>query len=388
MHKAALSSVAALDAQNDDESPYGVQVFFDLLDQSLKSNLRIAHLEQEADFCRVRARVNGRLTEYRVDSGNVVAELMAEFKSKTARASHRSEASLVFDASRDNVLCHIECFMYSTTTGSALTIQINHPRNIADTLDQTTLSTDSIAKLRMHTSQQREGLTVISSPSVELLCNTYYALLAEYNNLDTKLVSFESSQRKKVARVSHTTAIDAASIPELDSDHIFIDWHSSSDPELLNALLNVYPTATVFVQAQSSAKATRQLSDIAISERQLATNLTTLIELDHAHMICPHCAEAHDPNGAEIRMMEDHHIVANSALNYAPGCDRCEHTGFGDHRTLMSLCEVTDLLRQTIESRCMSKMTKNLQTILKKDSLAEQRKRLVSAGQMELKSLK
>ena len=388
MHKAALSSIESLDAQNDDELSSGMQVFQDLLNQSLKNNLRITHVEQEADFCRVRSRLRGRLTEYRVDSGDVVVELLAEFNKKADSNPHPSTTSFTFDIRHNNVLCHVECNTYPTANGSALTIQISHDRNIPDTLDQTTLPAESISKLRAHTSQQHNGITVVSSPSTELMCETYYALLSEQQNLETRLVSIESSKRKLIPRVSHTTITDSAELVTLDADHIFIDWRRGSEPQLLNELLNAYPNATLLVKAKDAATAARQLTDIAISERQLATNLTTIIELDHAHMICPHCAEAHNPNGTEIKMMENHRIKANSVLNYAPGCDRCDHTGLGEHRTLMSLCEVNDMLRQAIETRCTSEVTKRLQSMLGKKSLVEQRKHLVSAGQMELRSLR
>lgn len=389
MHKTNMAAQAPAEpfyARND-ESPDAASHFHQLLDDAIDQKVRTIHLQQETAFCRVRKRIKGKLDEARVDSPTLISELIAELE-KISSSTFGTIDTLTFYVVHRNVECHIVCQSCPTTTGMALTLEINHPTNIPEILEQTTLKAESIDNIRQRLNSHTDGLTIVSSPSCDLLCDLYYPLLGELQTLDSRIVSFESSTRKHIPRVSQISVDHAHGMPVTDADHVFIDWQRSRDTTLLNTLLNQYSTATVFIQATNSASAIRQLTDLAISERQLATNLTTCIELDHAHLICPHCAEAHNPNGSEIRIMEQHRIKANSTLNYAPGCDRCNYTGIGEHRLLLSLCSASDAIRLSVETRSTDAIAKSFDSALKKQSIREQRKRLISAGQMNLQALK
>ena len=387
MHKTNLAARASAEpfyARND-ESTSSAGLLAQLLDDAIDQQVRTVHLEQEADFCRVRKRVNGRLDETRFDSPTLVPELLGEL------AHIRNEPCNSTDTFTTTVRhrradCHVVCHTFTATTGLVLTIEISHPANIPETLEQTALSAVAIKTLRANLAKKAGGITVVSSPCSDLLCTLYYPLMGEHQHLETKIMSFEFSQRKDIPRVNQITTENPQYTATADADHVFIDWRRSRHTELVNTILEQYVSATIFIQTTDSAHAIRQLTDLAISERQLASNLSHCIALDHAHLVCPHCAEAHTPNKTEIDRMEQLGISADSTLNDAPGCDRCGFTGAGEHRILLSLCEANDKLRQSIESRSAAAISKALASILKKRSIREQSKALISSGQMSLHS--
>jgi len=135
----------------------------------------------------------------------------------------------LFDVVHRNVECHIVCQSCPTTTGMALTLEINHPTNIPEILEQTTLKAESIDNIRQRLNSHTDGLTIVSSPSCDLLCDLYYPLLGELQTLDSRIVSFESSTRKHMPRVSQISVNHAHGMPVIDADHVFIDWQRSRD---------------------------------------------------------------------------------------------------------------------------------------------------------------
>ena len=89
---------------------------------------------------------------------------------------------------------------------------------------------------------------LVSSPSSDLLCDLYYPLLGELTGLEHKVISFETQPKRKISRINQFSPLQHEELPD-DASHVFIDWQSVRDAELLNHLLSTYHTATVFVQA-------------------------------------------------------------------------------------------------------------------------------------------
>ena len=353
------------------------------LDDSLHRQVRVIHVEQEDGFCRIRTRAHGLLSEQKLDSATFASDLI-QYLQQSLPTATVTDTGLVSHISIGQVECQIECSWYEALRGQVLIIRLHHQRNIPESLEQTTLDPNALMVLRQQLHRKDGGLMIISGRSSELLCDLYYALLGELTALDEKVVSFESAPRKTISRINQVVSGGLYVVPD-DTSHVFIDWQQTRNSELLNGLVSRYQRACLFVQAHSLPDAIRQLSDLSHSERQLATNISTLVEIDRVWLICPHCALAQQPGHLEARLLKENGIDANSTLNYANGCSTCEYTGFSEAKTLIAPYENNDLLRQRIEARAHDQLQSALAGNNKVLTIKQQHQALISAGMIEFK---
>ncbi|MEM7259051.1 MAG: ATPase, T2SS/T4P/T4SS family [Pseudomonadota bacterium] len=371
---------ASNDAESAEHDPAAVVQQF--LDASLDQQVRVIHLEQESSGCRIRQRANGLLSEQRMPSPTFAGDFR-HYLQRTV-ATHSDESSgFTTQLTHRHVECHLHCSWYDTLRGEVVVLEIFNERNVPEALEQTTLDQTSTQQLRQQINQLSGGVLVVSARSASLLCDLYYPLLGELSGLENKVVSIESAARKSMPRINQVS-VNAELVTPTDASHVFIDWQAVRQRHALDGLLAEYRTAVVFVQSANLPSAIRQLTDVSFSERQLASNLTSLIDIDRVRLICPHCASAHQPSGNEISQLSQQGFDAHSTLNYATGCNTCDHTGFGDTKTLMAIYPVSDKLRRSVESRDSD----NMQTALNDGtvvSIDNQRRELISCGQVEFK---
>ncbi len=390
-----------LHAKNDDIASDDWHLSTALQD-AISSGSSEIHFEQDKQICRVRKRLNGQLDETRIDSASLVAELIAEVhgiravKPNPPPITTHGELAITVEANTASYTLH--CTYYSTTSGHNLSIRISCSEKIPETLEQTTLDSPQIQLLRNHFSKKSHGLTIVCGPNIDFLQNVYYGLLGETNCVENKIVSLEHHSKKEFPRINQLSLAgldNADSISQLatqGADKIFIDWQCSKNKLIVKKVLDDYQSATVFVSALDINTAISQLTDYALNERQLATNLSTLIQLDTVRIVCPHCANSHDLNGADMQWLEGQElnskIKADSAFVYAPGCERCEYSGSQESVPLMSVCTVDDNIRSAIETRISSDINKAIQQRSGKNTLQGQVSVLVSKGMVSFTEYK
>ena len=159
-------------AANDDS----IQCFLKTTLRSMMSdNSRELHIEQEKDFCRVRMRVNGQLTERRVFNPTLASELLNAVSQKNSALQSHSSANDDFGELKipmliDGEKCDLNIWHYRTIVGRCLTLSVATASVIPEILEQTSLDTQTKQKMRCHyNSQANSGITLICSHSDELL---------------------------------------------------------------------------------------------------------------------------------------------------------------------------------------------------------------------------
>ena len=226
--------------------------------------------------------------------------------------------------------------------------------------------------------------------------SVYYGLLGELNCVEKKIVSVEHKNAKHLARINQ---LSVASLPNAElitrlatqyADIVFIDWLCTRNVAVMSNVFAEYQSATIFVTADSCSQAIAQLSDSALNEKQLATNLKNVVELNKSRLVCPHCAHAYDINGADMQWLEKHSLskLKAKAYTYATGCERCAFSGSIESKPLVSCYKVDDNMRNAIESRNASAITKASERIQGSHSVAKQRLKLVAAGKVSFEEYK
>ena len=372
------------------------------LQETLESGSTEVHFEQDVEVCRIRRRVNGRLNESRIDSTTLVADLITEVQQlsngRIAGSSLSGEdyGEVTLTIYINKIANHLECTYYPTSCGHNLTVNVTGKNSLPESLEQTTLSGTQVQQLRDYFLTSDKGLTLICSSNTKLLQQIYYGLMGESNCVEDRIVSIEHSCTKKIPRINqlNLASIDQpGNITRLatkQADRIYIDWRSAKNKTLFTDILENYQQAVVFLEAPNTDEAISRLTDGTINERQLATNLAGIIHLEDIRMVCPHCANSHELNGADMKWLESRSLGKNTknVFVYAPGCERCDYSGSDASKTLLSICEGNDNLRSAIEDRGSAAIKKATAKALGQNAITTQVETLVAKGKVSFTEYK
>ena len=248
--------------------------------------------------------------------------------------------------------------------------------------------------MRCHyNSQANSGITLICSHSDELLRSVFYALLGEANRVERKIVSLQRSIEKHIPRISQIlTDCNANYTNQIDSpgtnqtlvstttrlaDHTFVDWISSRDKEITNAL-HANAQITLFWQGA----VTTGLIEL-FSSQSFALNLKTIIELSETGLICPHCAESYKPGKPDFKRLPVAAADGSSeSYFYANGCNRCDDTGVSTLTTIASFCQSTDAIREATQQQSVEAAHQAIAEAQGSSSVAKQLEKLARTGKI------
>ncbi len=400
-------------AANDDS----IQCFLKTTLQSMISGQsRELHIEQETEFCRVRIRINGRLTEQKFYNPDFATELLTAINQESngknpharrpgdtgnngadsdnagaVNAANDEFGSLTIPVQIDGEKCDLNICRYDTISGKCLTLSVSAASTIPEVLEQTRLDTATKQDIRHHySSMPVKGITMICSHSDDLLRSVYYALLGEVNNVERKIVSLQNNIDKQVPRVSQILAngnanqsgnkrslLTAVSTVTRLSDHVFVDWETACDEGIINALQS-NAQSTLFWRGNVSSGLLQ-----LFSAENLRLNLHTIIELEDTALICPHCAETYKPGKLDFKRLPETMSDQNSgSFFFANGCDRCDDTGVSSLATVTSMCKGTDAIREALANRSLQATERALASAQGRTSIRLQLEALAKTGKI------
>lgn len=387
-------------AANDDS----IQCFLkSTLQTMISDNTRELHVEEEADFSRVRVRINGRLTERKLDNPSLASDLLDSMGKQchsmgTHTSANEDFGELTVPVQVDGRKLDLNICHYKTAAGKSLTLLLNDTESIPEILDQTRLDESARQRLRQHyQAGEAKGATLICSNSADSLRAIFYALLGEVNSVERKVVSLQQRTEKSVPRVSQILTGNLfqqtdsdISISELRkllstsatlSDHIFVDWETTKNERFIKAIPGISQEHTSVTLLWHGDVSTGLLN-LAAPAKSLCHKLELIVELHDTGLICPHCAEAYIPNRHDYPRLP---VVAEDQTEsyvYANGCNRCSETGIASMTTLASIISCSDGLRHAINSESLTATHKAVAKAQGKNSIRMQREILATTGRI------
>jgi hypothetical protein len=383
-------------AANDDNEP---DLLFTVIEELLRCGSRELHLEQEAGFCRMRHRVNGQLTESRITRTDMVDTMLSRLRQVSRQSEPRECASFRISADNIDPLATIDAVYFQAAAGACLTLTLQTPQQIPETLDQLSLSAQSINALRDQMLTTLSGAAMVVSDNPACLQDLYYALLSEDNQLSGKTISVEHQVLKRVPRVVQispplypdSTAMIGSAI--YNTDKAYCDWQSSQSGSFYAEQLwqHNIPLAS-FHLARSCGAAMRDLINCAVDRNTLATRLQKVVHVRQVSTLCPHCADSHQPGPLQQQWLKSMAPIDRSdkpgVYFNAMGCSRCEYTGAAGKLTLMEIADCNDTMTAAIEARSASDFCTGFHQNLHHPSIATQAQAAAHAGTLSFDQYK
>ncbi len=351
--------VDRLEVAANDNDGHEPDLLFTVVEELLRCGSNELHLEQEANFCRMRHRVNGQLSESRIQRADMVDAVLTRLRLASRQQQPNECASFRISADNIDPLATIDAVYYQAAAGPCLTLTLQTPQQIPETLDQLSLAPASTNTLREQLQNTLTGAAMIVSDNAACLNDLYYALLGEDNPQSGKTISIEYQVLKRVPRVVQISPLLYADSSAMignavhSTDKAYCDWQSNQSGSFYAEQLWQQNVPLVsFHLARNCGTAMRDIINCAIDRQILATRLQKVINVRQVSTLCPHCADSHQPGPLQQEWLSAMAPADQSDVYFNTlGCSRCEYTGAAGKLTLIEIADCNDAMVAAIESR-------------------------------------
>ena len=231
-----------------------------------------------------------------------------------------------------------------------------------------------------------DGIVLAVGPTGSGKTTTLYALLAERNNAETKIITLEDPVENQIESICQincdvkaglTFSRGLRSILRQDPDVILVG--EIRDPETAEISVSAALTGHMVLSTLhtiGSAETIPRLREMEIDPFLLSDTLRGIVAQRLIRVICPTC-KVEEEVDAKVR---EQHGLSDAALYRGAGCPNCNGTGYKGRRGLVELMEINADLRDGIRTGADAD---RLRAVAREDGLRTMREeglRLASMG--------
>lgn len=379
-----------MQAANDSNCNTG-NLLFPVVEELLRCGSREVHLAQEPEYCRLRHRINGELTESKIYQQNVVDTVLSQLRSVSRQPTPGECASFRISAERIEPMATIDAVYFQTAAGPCLTLTLQTPLRIPEMLEQLVLDDHSIQQLRAELQSNLHGAALVLSDRPSCLSDLYHALVAESNRLTGKSLSLEYQVTRPLPRLTQLSPPLYADADTMTSnalkgaDRAFCDWQCNQPGSFYGTPLwqSTIPMVS-FHLAHSGSVAMRDLTAHGSDRQAAAGRLEKVVCARETGTLCPHCADCHQPGPLQQKWLDDHAAILlpdqPSMFFASSGCSRCDETGVSGQLQLIEVSRCDDAMAEAFASRDSQAFDLALQANLISESIAHQAHRAANSG--------
>lgn len=385
-------------AQNNDEYSQPVVRLIDaLLSDAVRREASDIHFEPEANFLRIRYRIDGMLRPVRSlhksywPAMAVRIKVMAALNIAESRAPQDGRITL-------NVLGHPVDFRVSaqpTIHGENIVLRILDRKRGIVPLDNLGLHEQQLDQLKLMIARP-EGIILATGPTGSGKTTTLYSVLNHLNHDSINIMTLEDPVEYPMPLIRQTSVADAVkldfangvrSMMRQDPDVILVG--EIRDTETAEMAFRAAMTGhQVFstLHTNSAIGAIPRLLDLGILPDIMAGNIIGVIAQRLLRKLCPHCKEAYPAELHEMQLLgrrEERPLQ----LYRAKGCEACSFTGYRGRMAVMELLRMDADLDELVARRATFREIRNAARAKGFRSLAEDGLRRVQEGLTSLDEL-
>jgi len=206
--------------------------------------------------------------------------------------------------------------------------------------------------------REPHGILLVTGPTGSGKTTTLYAALSRLPRATTNMMTVEDpieyaldgvAQTQVNPRIDLTFARALRSILRQDPDVIMI----GEIRDLETAQIAVQASLTghlvlATLHTNDAASAITRLADMGVEPYLLASSLLGVLAQRLVRTLCPGCKAASEPTDGERRLLVDLGLGPSQRIFSAPGCDRCNHSGFAGRSGVYEFLRIDDPLRRLI----------------------------------------
>jgi type II secretory ATPase GspE/PulE/Tfp pilus assembly ATPase PilB-like protein len=297
------------------------------------------HFEPRRHDLRIRLRVDGRLLDHQVVSGDLAAPAVSRIK--VIANLNLGERRLPQDG-RTTFVIHgkqvdVRVATSPTAFGESAVLRILDRSTVPLDLGAMGLSDHLTACLRQ-AARSPHGIFLVTGPTGSGKTTTLYGLLQTFARSDKKILSVEDPVEYHFEHVSQTQvapglglgfAAALRSFLRQDPDVILVG--EIRDPETASVAIQAAMTGhfvLASVHANSALAVLPRLQDMGVEPYQLAAGFRGVVAQRLVRRLCPLCSVKAEPTEAMRVFCSDAGVATPASAFAAVGCEHCKGVGF------------------------------------------------------------
>ncbi|MDD2741042.1 MAG: GspE/PulE family protein [Rhodocyclaceae bacterium] len=388
----------SLSASDDEYSQPVVRLIDSILTDAVKHDASDIHFEPEANFLRIRYRIDGMLRQIRAlhksywPAMTVRIKVLSGMNIAEMRAPQDGRISL--SVSGRQIDFRAAC--QPTIHGENLVLRILDRQKGIVPLENLGLAEDHLQRLKLMIARP-EGIILVTGPTGSGKTTTLYSVLNHINSENIHIMTLEDPVEYPMALVRQTSIAETAkldfangirSMMRQDPDVILVgEIRDAETAEMaFRAAMTghqVYST----LHTNSAIGAIPRLLDIGVLPDVMAGNIIGIVAQRLIRRLCEHCKSPYHAEAHEIQLLglpDDSH---RPLLYRATGCDLCDYQGYRGRIAIMELLRIDASIDELIARRATTHEIRTRALLQGFSTLADDGMRRVLNGSTSLEEI-
>jgi type IV pilus assembly protein PilB len=395
----AARAVSGTDVQSAAASTPVVRLLNSILHRAIKDRASDIHFEVFESEFRIRYRVDGSLYEVEAPPGHLALPLVARIKvmSDLDITEVRMPQDGRIELSIDGRPVDLRVATLPGISGEGCVMRVLDRSAVS--LDLEALGLQLVDRERlMALTRLPHGIVLVTGPTGSGKTTTLYAMLAEANQPDVKIITTEDPVEYDIEGIVQVPINDDIGVTyarvlrtvlRQDPDKILIG--EIRDAETASVAVEASLTGhTVFstLHTNDAPSTVTRLVDMGVEPFMITATLEAVVAQRLVRTICNECKTAYQP-GDEVLMElgSDAEKVRGARFFYGSGCERCHHTGYKGRTGIFEILTIDDALRAAILARASTQEVRRLAITSGMRSLRESGLGLVVAGRTTIEEV-
>jgi type IV pilus assembly protein PilB len=213
--------------------------------------------------------------------------------------------------------------------------------------------------------QKPHGIFIVTGPTGSGKTTTLYSCIKAINTIDVKILTVEDPVEYELEGIMQVQAHEAIGLNFARALRAFL----RQDPDrILVGETRDLETAQIAIQASLTGHlvltslhtndapgAVTRLIDMGVEPFLISATLEGVLGQRLIRKICPKCKTPFEPTESVLAQIGlTAHDIGDKSFYYGQGCDNCNHTGYKGRKGIYELLDVTEPIRQLINSKAPS----------------------------------
>jgi type II secretory ATPase GspE/PulE/Tfp pilus assembly ATPase PilB-like protein len=257
--------------------------------------------------------------------------------------------------------------------GEKAVLRLLRQQNTFNTIDDLGFSQETLPVYKSWL-EQPQGMVIFTGPTGSGKTSTLYTSLLAISTESVNIVTVEDPVEYVLSGITQTQVNEAAgmtfasglrAILRQDPDIVMLgEIRDSETAETgIRAALTGHLVLTT-LHTNDAVGAIPRLKDIGPDPGLISDALLGVVAQRLVRRVCPHCAEAHVPTDAELKVLSLRREEANTqAWRRGRGCSHCFNSGYLGREAVIELLHVDDTVRQIIYEGSLTQLNRYLSEI-------------------------
>ncbi|MGC6423581.1 MAG: GspE/PulE family protein [Lentimonas sp.] len=334
-----------------------------VLQQAIKDKASDIHFEPFEDQFRIRYRIDGALYEMAPPPKSLAVPVTSRVK--VLSNMNISETRIPQDGRIKMTIAgrpvDLRVSTLPTQFGESVVLRVLDKSVVNLDLEALSLPDDILNTIR-DLVDRPNGIFIVTGPTGSGKTTTLYSALREVNDVETKILTAEDPVEYEIdgimqVAVNHQVGLDFSralrAFLRQDPDKIMVG--EIRDLETAQIAVQASLTGHVVLSTlhtNDAPGAVTRLIDMGLEPFLISASLEAILAQRLVRRICKSCRVAYEPTQEMIDILEvDPLEIADKDFYYGDGCAECSKTGYRGRIGLFEMINITDAIREMVNSR-------------------------------------